>query len=197
MTKQESIKYISSLINNPSTVTEGDRSSIALFRQRFPYFVPMRYLLALEDHKKQAWSPAMQSAMQPYMGNWMLFCQMLEDGSGQTDADAATLEPSEFVYQEETNVETEQEAGQVTDEAAEYEVWPPEEHEPAEEMYAEAATEPANESIETTATDAYTYNAANRQDEEFDEEEVAVSDEDELDEVDAEKRNTRSRRGGA
>jgi len=81
MTKQESINYISSLINDPAGITDGDQSSIALFRQKYPYFIPMRYLLALESHKKGAWSPAMISAIRPYSGNWILFCAYLAAGN--------------------------------------------------------------------------------------------------------------------
>lgn len=81
MTNQTSIKYISSLLENPSSIGDGDQSSIALFRQTFPYFVPARYMLALESHKKAAYSPAMLSSIQPYLGNWLLFCDFIEDGS--------------------------------------------------------------------------------------------------------------------
>jgi hypothetical protein len=83
MTKQESIKYISSLIIDPACITEGDQSSIALFRQQYPYFIPVRYLLALESHKKAAWNPQMRSSIQSYTGNWMLFCSFLKTGSGE------------------------------------------------------------------------------------------------------------------
>jgi len=81
MTKQESIQYISSLINDPAGISEGDQSSIALFRQKYPYFIPTRYLLAVEGHKKSPWSPAMLSAIQSYTGNQILFQAFLEAGS--------------------------------------------------------------------------------------------------------------------
>src|SRR5476651_1578678 len=81
MTNQSSIKYISSLLDNPASISEGDQSSIALFRQTFPYFVPGRYLVALESHKKAPYSTAMLSAMQPYMGDWILFCDFLQNGA--------------------------------------------------------------------------------------------------------------------
>ncbi len=69
------------MLENPSSIGDGDQSSIALFRQTFPYFVPARYMLALESHKKAAYSPAMLSSIQPYLGNWLLFCDFIEDGS--------------------------------------------------------------------------------------------------------------------
>lgn len=81
MTNQSSIQYITTLLDSPDTLTEGDQSSIALFRQTFPYFVPVRYLAALEVHKKTEFAPEMLSAIKPYMGNWMLFCDFLDAGA--------------------------------------------------------------------------------------------------------------------
>ncbi len=80
MTNQSSIKYISSLLDRPGSLTDGDHGSIALFRQTFPYFVPARYIQAVESHRKSEFAPAMISEIQPYMGNWMLLCEMLEAG---------------------------------------------------------------------------------------------------------------------
>jgi len=80
MTKQASIAYISGLMDNPSTLTDGDQGSIASFRQSFPYFVPARYLDTLEKHKDNPFSPAMLSAVMPYMGDWLLFCDFMNAG---------------------------------------------------------------------------------------------------------------------
>ncbi len=81
MNNQTSIKYITSLLERPETIAEGDSSSIALFRQTFPYFVPTRYLVALESHKKSPYTPKMLGAIQPYLGDWILFCDFLQNGS--------------------------------------------------------------------------------------------------------------------
>ena len=75
-----SIQYISDLLEHPETITSGDHS-ILLFRQAFPYFVPVRYIVALESHKTNPFGPDMLSSILPYMGNWMLFCNFLESGS--------------------------------------------------------------------------------------------------------------------
>ena len=88
MTNQSSIEYISSLLRSPETITDGDQSSIALFRQTFPYFVPVRYIAALEKHKKTDFSPAMLSGIQPYLGNWLLFCDFLTKGKNSPAEDA-------------------------------------------------------------------------------------------------------------
>lgn len=82
MTKQASIAYISELMENPSQIGEADHSSIAGFRQSFPYFVPARYLEAYHRHKAAPWSPAMLSAVMPYTGNWVLFCDFLNSDTG-------------------------------------------------------------------------------------------------------------------
>lgn len=80
MTKQASIAYISGLMDNPATLSDGDQSSIAGFRQSFPYFVPARYLEALGKHRQAPFSPAMLSVSAPYMGNWVLFCDFMQSG---------------------------------------------------------------------------------------------------------------------
>ena len=81
MVNQTSIKYISGLLENPASLSDGDQSSIALFRQTFPYFAPIRYLAALDHHRKEPMSPAILSGTTPYIGNWMLFCDFLAEGS--------------------------------------------------------------------------------------------------------------------
>ena len=87
MTNDSSILYITSLLDNPDTITEGDHGSILLYRQTFPYFVPARYMEALELHKEERFSPGMLASMQSYMGNWSLFCDFLEAGvSGKKSA---------------------------------------------------------------------------------------------------------------
>lgn len=81
MTKQASIAYISDLIENPARITEADHSSIAGLRQSFPYFVPARYLEAYHKHQAAPYAPAMMSAVMPYVGNWVLFCDFLNAGT--------------------------------------------------------------------------------------------------------------------
>lgn len=86
MTNQASIKYISSLLSRPDTITDGDHNSIALFRQSFPYFVPARYILTAEKHSKSGYEQATLSEIYPYMGNWVLLCNYLDaskSGVGQ------------------------------------------------------------------------------------------------------------------
>jgi len=81
MTNDSSIKYISDLLDHPETITDGDHGSIMLYRQTFPYFIPARYMEALELHKEKRFSPEMLSGILPYTGNWMMFCDFLEAGT--------------------------------------------------------------------------------------------------------------------
>lgn len=78
MTKKTTIKYISDLMNNPARLTAGDQGSIGGLRQSFPYFVPVRYLDAVVTHRESPYSPAMLSAISPYMGNWILFSDFMD-----------------------------------------------------------------------------------------------------------------------
>ncbi len=82
MTKQASIAYISGLMDNPATLTSGDQGSIGSFRQSFPYFVPARYLEALDKHREQPFNSAMLSSVAPYIGDWMMFCDFMHAGAG-------------------------------------------------------------------------------------------------------------------
>jgi tetratricopeptide (TPR) repeat protein len=69
-------------MENPSRIGEADHSSIAGFRQSFPYFVPARYLEAYHKHSASPWAPAMLSGVMPYVGNWVLFCDFLNSDTG-------------------------------------------------------------------------------------------------------------------
>jgi len=78
MTDHSSIKYISTLLGNPGAIATGDQESIVSLRKAYPYLVPVRYLSAVEANKQAPFSDAMLSEMQPYLGNWILFCDFLE-----------------------------------------------------------------------------------------------------------------------
>lgn len=65
-------------MNNPARLTAGDQGSIGGLRQSFPYFIPVRYLNAVATHRESPYSPAMLSAINPYMGNWILFSDFMD-----------------------------------------------------------------------------------------------------------------------
>ena len=68
-------------MDSPGMITEGDQKSIDELRKTFPYFVPVRYLDAVERNKMSAFSSDMLTSVTPYMGNWMVFCEFLESGN--------------------------------------------------------------------------------------------------------------------
>jgi hypothetical protein len=77
MTDQSSIKYISSFFDGTPVPGGVDNSRISSLRQVYPYFVPVRYIEASANHESSAFSPAMLSAIQPYLGDWLVFCDFL------------------------------------------------------------------------------------------------------------------------
>lgn len=132
------------MLDSPGSITEGDQSSIKVFRQTFPYFVPIRYLEAVESNKGAAYSPDMLTAIHPYMGNWILFCDFLEAGN---------REPMQVAAQENTTAEGEDFFQLIRGELAETDILPDEEQVTEEEPEVAAevavqehpATEPVNE----------------------------------------------------
>jgi len=109
MTKKTTIKYISELMNAPALLSTGDQNSIGGLRQSFPYFVPVRYLEAAYTHKQAPYSPAMLSAVSPYMGNWLLFSDFLsaaQNPAPKQDATKSNLSEqlSEFSTTEIANI---------------------------------------------------------------------------------------------
>jgi tetratricopeptide (TPR) repeat protein len=87
-----SIKDISALLEHPETIVSGEQSGIALARHTFPYFVPARYLEAIGNHKQSPDMPRLLAATQPYMGNWLLFCDLV-NGWDQRDKPLIADEP--------------------------------------------------------------------------------------------------------
>lgn len=72
------IKYISALLDNPTAITGREGDKIASLSRSHPYFVPARYYIAYEAHKRSAFSAETLSRARPYIGNWILFCDFLE-----------------------------------------------------------------------------------------------------------------------
>ena len=77
MTNQFSIEYISGLLNRPASISAEDKGSVDAFLQAYPYFVPLRYVAAIEKNRDQPFSPEMLSGIQPYLGNWIQFCDIV------------------------------------------------------------------------------------------------------------------------
>jgi len=83
MTDQSSIKYISSVLDGKYTPKDGDSSRLGSLRQSYPYFVPVRYMEASAGYGHGGFSPAMLTAIQPYLGDWLVFCDLLQAPGGK------------------------------------------------------------------------------------------------------------------
>jgi len=71
----------------PASLTDSDESSIAGYRQSFPYFVPARYIEALGKQKDAPFDPAKLTAAMPYIGDWVLFCDFINAAKGKISTD--------------------------------------------------------------------------------------------------------------
>ena len=113
MITSSSISYISKVLDRPQDISDADLESIEQLTTEFPYFVPARYLDAARKHKLSPYSDEMMSSMQLYTGNWLQYCQFL-----QNSVDGELLE-YEFKSPDDTSLastETQVEANSVVSE---------------------------------------------------------------------------------
>ena len=82
MITTSSIEYISKALTEPQSITATDNDSIKALVDTYPYFVPARYMNAIEQHKKEHFSNSMMDTMLLYMGNWLMYCQFLQAAAG-------------------------------------------------------------------------------------------------------------------
>jgi tetratricopeptide (TPR) repeat protein len=86
-----SVSQITKMLHEPQSVTDVDVESIAALVQAYPYFTPGHYFEAARLQKQQAFSPAMLTRMQLYMGNWLQFYQYI-NGPGSPAQSGAVQE---------------------------------------------------------------------------------------------------------
>lgn len=89
MITSSSILYITEMLSEPQNITPADADSIKELIETYPYFVPARYMDAVQKHKEQPYSAPMMAMMQLYMNNWLLYSQLLLDALGGEDVSAA------------------------------------------------------------------------------------------------------------
>jgi tetratricopeptide (TPR) repeat protein len=70
------------MLNEPHEISEAESDTVRSLVATYPYFVPGRYIEALQQHKAQPFSADMMSNMQLYMGNWVLFWDYMQNGAG-------------------------------------------------------------------------------------------------------------------
>ncbi len=98
MTDQSPIQYISGLLDAPASITVADNAGIKAWQDAYPYFIPIRYAAAVESVKLEGLSPKVMSGIQPYLGNWMLFCDFID--AARTEPAIVTLETKKVKTEE-------------------------------------------------------------------------------------------------
>ena len=78
MTDKNAIHLISGLLQNPPSANDAGNNPVAKYIQKYPYFIPARYIKAAHHHKKKAFSEEMLANIYPYTGNWLLLIDHLE-----------------------------------------------------------------------------------------------------------------------
>ncbi len=86
MITSSSIQYITRMLNEPRSLTDMDRESIAAIIKEFPYFMPARYMGAAIEHKKKPYNKETMAIMWLYMGNWLLLNDYLAAASIEDNA---------------------------------------------------------------------------------------------------------------
>lgn len=149
MITPSSIQYVTQMLNEPQSVNDVDMESINSIKEAYPYFVPARYMECADRHKKQPYSPSMMANMQLYMGNWLLFCDFLQQSLGDKQ-----VAPIEYGKEKEENTSKIFEEGHKDNFEVPEEIIAPvqEEHE-AEELHHEDEVIHEPEDIEEAAHD--------------------------------------------
>ena len=69
---------ITNWLNQPAAIGKKDRKNIAELTAKYPYFVPIRYINAAQQHLSDHFTPGMLTQMLLYRSNWLLFHDFLE-----------------------------------------------------------------------------------------------------------------------
>ena len=94
MSDQQSIVVIFDVLSNSAPVTPSARKTIENISRTYPYFIPARYVKALDTYRKEGTRANLEGIMAGYTGNWLLFDQFLTappplgSAEGVPDADS-------------------------------------------------------------------------------------------------------------
>ena len=78
MSEQQSIVAIFDILNNSAPVTPAVRKTIDNISSTYPYFIPARYIKALDNYRKDGNIGNLQNVIAGYTGNWVLFEEFLK-----------------------------------------------------------------------------------------------------------------------
>ncbi len=82
MTDNHAIQLISGLLLSGTGSMADEPQTIAKLGQKYPYFVPIRYIKAKQQYKHDSFSQEMMNQAYPYVSNPLLFVNYLEDATG-------------------------------------------------------------------------------------------------------------------
>ncbi len=101
MTDNHAIQLISGLLLSGQGSMADEPQTFAKLGQKYPYFVPIRYIKAKQQHQHDKFSQEMLNQAYPYICNPILFSNYLEDAKGhdvtylmqEEDIEVATIAP--------------------------------------------------------------------------------------------------------
>ncbi len=66
-------------LSRPDTYAETDAPAVDLLVEKYPYFIPGRYLEVIRSGRKEAFTPAVLNRMHLFSGNWLLYYRMMQE----------------------------------------------------------------------------------------------------------------------
>ena len=77
--------------------TETDNVTISRLAEAYPYFVPVKYMQAAVRSREEVATPQVLGDMRLYMGNWLLFHQLMQKSATPRPVLSATQAPEKEV----------------------------------------------------------------------------------------------------
>lgn len=65
-------------LSQPDTYAASDAPAVDLLVEKYPYFIPGRYLQVIQTGRKEAFTPAVLNRMHLFSGNWLLYYRMMQ-----------------------------------------------------------------------------------------------------------------------
>lgn len=76
-------KLITAWLEQPYRLPADEMAQVAACLERYPYFVPARYMKAGQEQQKEAFSKEMLHEMQSYSGDWLLFYEAMQGAAAR------------------------------------------------------------------------------------------------------------------
>lgn len=66
-------------LSRPDTYADTDAPAVDLLVEKYPYFIPGRYLEVIRSGRKEAFTPAVLNRVHLFSGNWLLYYRMMQE----------------------------------------------------------------------------------------------------------------------